>query len=60
MENTKLIDSVSVDSKESTVQFQAKKDKTVKLPDLQQALKAAAAKMGMGADYTLSDIKLVK
>ena len=60
MENTKLIDSVFVDSKASTVRFQVKKDKAIKLPDLQSALKSAAAKMGMGADYTLSEVKVVK
>ncbi len=60
MEKTKSIDSIFVDSKASTVRFQVKKDKAVKLPDLQNALKSAAAEMGMGADYTLSDVKVVK
>jgi hypothetical protein len=60
MENTKMIDSVLVDSKASTVQFQVKKDKIVKVSDLQKALNAAASKMGMGADYTLKNIKTKK
>jgi hypothetical protein len=60
MENTKKIDSVVVDRKASTVRFRVIKDKTVRMADLQSALKAAAAKMGMGADYTLSEVKVVK
>ncbi len=60
MENTKQIDSVVVDRKASTVRFRVMKDKAVKMVDLQSALKAAAAKMGMGADYTLSEVKVVK
>ena len=58
MENTQSVDSVVVDSKASAVRFQVKK--AVKLGDLQSALKTAATKMGMGADYTLSDVKLAK
>ena len=50
MENTKQIDSVSVDRKASTVQFRVIKGKPVKMSDLQSALKAASGKMGMGAD----------
>jgi len=58
MEGTQSIDSVFVDSKASTVRFQVKR--AIKLGDLQNALKSAASKMGMGADYTLSDIKIAK
>ncbi len=57
LEGMKQIESATVDSKASTVQFVVKKDNSVKVADVQEALKAAAAKMGMGADYTLSDIK---
>ncbi len=57
LEGMKEIQSATVDSKASTVQFVVKKDNSVKVADVQEALKAAAAKMGMGADYTLSDIK---
>ncbi len=56
LEGMKEIESATVDSKASTVQFVVKKDATVKVADVQAALKDAAAKMGMGADYTLSDI----
>ncbi len=57
MQENKNIDSVSVDSAKKTVQFAVKKDATVKVADLQKALDAAAKNMGMGADYTLLDLK---
>jgi hypothetical protein len=53
----KELESIAVDQKTSTVQFTVKKDASVKVADLQKALDAAAKQMGMGADYTLSDIK---
>ena len=57
MEGLKGIESAAVDRQSSSVEFTVKKDNTVKVADLQTALKAASDKMGMGADYTLSDIK---
>jgi hypothetical protein len=57
MEGMKEIGSVTVDSAKKTVQFSVKKDATVKVTDLQKALDGAAKKMGMGADYTLIDLK---
>ena len=60
MEGMKEIDSVSVDSKNKTVQFAVKAGATVDYANLQKALDAAAEKMGMGADYTLLDLKPVK
>jgi hypothetical protein len=60
MEGMAEIQSATVDSKASSVEFVVKKDNSVKVADLQKALKAAADKMGMGADYTLSDVKLKK
>jgi len=57
MQGMKSIDAVSVDSAKKTVQFAVKKDATVKVADLQKALDAAAKNMGMGADYTLVDLK---
>jgi hypothetical protein len=60
LEKMKEIDSVSVDSGKKTVQFAVKKNNTVKLSDLQKALKVAADRMGMGADYTLLDLKALK
>jgi hypothetical protein len=56
----KQLDAVSVDSTKQTVQFTVKKNATVKLADIQKILKGAAAKMGMGADYTLSEVKPTK
>ncbi len=57
MQGMKSIESVSVDSAKKTVQFAVKKDASVKVADLQKALDAAAKNMGMGADYTLQDLK---
>ena len=60
MKAMKEIDSVSVDSANKTVKFAVKKDATLKAADLQKALKGAADAMGMGADYTLSDLKATR
>jgi hypothetical protein len=60
MEGMKEIESVTVDSQKKAVHFAVKKDATVKVGDLQKALDAAAQKMGMGADYTLMDLKPAK
>lgn len=60
MEKMKEISSVNVDSTSKTVQFAVKKDATIKLADLQKALNGAAKGMGMGADYTLLDLKPAK
>jgi copper chaperone CopZ len=51
------IGDVSVDQKTSTVLFTVKEDAKVKLSDVQKALDASSADMGMGADYTLYDVK---
>jgi hypothetical protein len=55
--NFKELEAITVDQKARAVHFTVKKDAAVKLADLQKALDAAAKQMGMGADYTLSDIK---
>jgi copper chaperone CopZ len=60
MQAMKEIESVTVDSEKKTVQFVVKKDNPLKLSELQKALNAAADKMGMGADYTLLDLKPTK
>ncbi len=60
LEGIKQIEAVSVDQTQKTVQFTVKKNTTVKLADVQKALKNASNKMGMGADYTLTDIKPTK
>jgi len=60
MQGMKEIESASVDQEKKTVQFAVKKDTTLKVADLQAALKAAADRMGMGADYTLSELKPAK
>lgn len=57
MEGLKGIESASVDQQTSIVEFTVKKDNAIKVSEIQTALKAAAEKMGMGADYTLSDVK---
>ncbi len=60
MEAMKEIDTVSVDSKNKTVQFAVKTGVALNRVEMQKALDAAAKKMGMGADYTLLDLKPVK
>jgi hypothetical protein len=60
MQGMKEIESVSVDSAKKTVQFAVKRDSTLKISELEKALKAAAERMGMGADYTLLDLKATK
>jgi copper chaperone CopZ len=57
LEKLKGIDKVSVDQKTKTVAFHIQDGVTMKVADLQKALKEAAEEMGMGADYTLTDIK---
>jgi len=56
----KEIESAVIDSDKKTVEFVVKKDSSVKVSDLQKALKAASDQMGMGADYTLSELKATK
>ena len=51
------IEGVSVSREKSTVSFKVKKGASVKAAKLQAALKAASDKMGMGADYSLRDLK---
>lgn len=53
------IEHVAVSQEKSSVSFAVKKGASVKEAKLQAALKSASSKMGMGADYSLSDIKRV-
>jgi copper chaperone CopZ len=55
----KGIDKISVDPKTSTAKFTVLKNSQVSLAELQKALDAAAGEMGMGADYTLKNLKRV-
>jgi hypothetical protein len=57
LQDFKEVEAVTVDQKNSTVQFSIKKSGMINLSSLQKALDAAAKSMGMGADYTLSDVK---
>jgi copper chaperone CopZ len=57
LQGFKQVEAVTVDQKASTVQFTVKKDTMTTVAELQKALDAAAKRMGMGADYTLSDVK---
>lgn len=57
LRNFKEIEAVAVDQKSKTVQFSVKKDGMATVGDLQEALDAAAGRMGMGADYSLSDLR---
>jgi hypothetical protein len=57
LQNFKELEAVTVDQKNKTVQFSVKKGSMTTVGNLQKALNAAAKLMGMGADYTLSDLK---
>ena len=54
------IESAKSNSAKLSVQFKVKPGATVKVAELQKSLKASAELMGMGADYSLSDIKPLK
>ena len=51
------IENLKVDQKAKMVRFSVKKDAVVKVADLQKALKSASDEMGMGADYSLSELR---
>lgn len=53
------MEGVMVASESGIAHFKVKKGSTVQLEALQRALKASSEKMGMGADYTLRDVKRV-
>jgi hypothetical protein len=57
LQNFKELEAVIVDQKNKTVQFSVKKGSMTTVGTLQKALDTAAKSMGMGADYSLSDIK---
>ena len=54
------IASAKADQKTSILTFTVKPEALVKVSDLQKALKAASDQMGMGADYTLNNIRRKK
>ncbi len=53
------IERITVSQEKSTASFKIKKGSSVNEAKLQAALKAASDKEGMGADYSLSDLKRV-
>lgn len=53
------IQSASVEPKTGQVDFVVKEEKTVEWAALQKALRAASDKMGMGADYSLSEFQII-
>jgi len=57
LRNFEEIGAVAVDQKSKTVRFAVKKEAGIAVGDLQEALDEAAGRMGMGADYTLSDLR---
>jgi hypothetical protein len=57
LQTFKEFEAVTVDQKSRTVQFSVKKGSMTTLVAPQKALDAAAKSMGMGADYTLSEVK---
>lgn len=54
------IESAAVDQKKSEVVFRVKKGSQVPMADIKKALKASQERMGMGADFTLSELRSVK
>jgi copper chaperone CopZ len=58
LRNTEGMGPVHVDTKDSRVHFSVKKGATVKWSTIQTALKNAAEKMGMGADFSLSEFRI--
>jgi hypothetical protein len=58
--NTDGIGAAQYNDAEGTVRFTVMKGKTLSLPQLTESLQQAQEQMGMGADYTLSEIKLLK
>jgi predicted small secreted protein len=55
----KSLENVSADQKTRVVQFAVKKGAKINRSDLQKVLDAAAREMGMGADFTLIDLKKI-
>lgn len=53
------LEAVMVAPEGGAVRFKVKKGAAVKLDEVQAALRAGSDKMGMGADYTLRDVKRV-
>lgn len=51
------LEGVSVSQEKSAARFSVKTGATVNVAKLQAALKSASDEMGMGADYSLRDIK---
>ncbi|MBI4396582.1 MAG: cation transporter [Elusimicrobia bacterium] len=60
MGENKGVKSAKVDMESQTLTFTVKKNVSLKLSDLQKELDAAAATMGMGADYGLYEIESLK
>ena len=58
MRGTPGIEAAKVDPKTGQVDFTVKKGQEVKWSELQKALKVSAGKMGMGADYTLTNFRV--
>lgn len=54
------IEAAQADASKSAVQFRVKNGAKVTVADLQKSLQAASAEMGMGADYSLSNIQKAK
>jgi hypothetical protein len=57
LQSFKELAAVTVNQENRTVQFSVKKNNMTNVSVLQKALDAAAKRMGMGADYTLSNLK---
>ncbi len=60
LKTNRNVENIAVDPKTKTVAFTIKPNAQVKVSALQAALKAKADEMGMGANYSLSELQPVK
>lgn len=57
LEKDKRLTAVAVDPATRALSFRVKPGATVTAAEIQKALDAAATQMGMGADYTMTELK---
>jgi hypothetical protein len=60
LQQNSQLEKIAVDQKTKTLTFSVRNGQQVKVEDIQKALTAASNKMGKGADYSLSELTLVK
>lgn len=60
LKSNPALEKIQVNAEKKTLTFQVKKNVVAKMPDIQKELNAAAEQMGMGADFTLENIRAAK